>query len=403
VSEVNPRKISIVENRSSQVGIPQIGISQNGIIQPRPIQTGSEQIGISQIGSSQIGIDQTSSTQTNPSQIISFKPVDSLASIDSFRNWNQLNPIKITFPSLVTFQQFIGSNSPNHDDASNYLSQLQSTLPTYWNIPADLNLNFEISNLPTGQLAEATITGYDQLGRPNTATITIDDDANGVGWFLDTTPQDNNEFTGTDTYLQATPNSQASDKYDLLTAILHEMGHTLGFINGYNQFNRNIKGRQFYTDPTHSYTLSSDLSHLDNTLYPNDLLNTNLKPGIRKLPSTMDWAIINAINSGVANGVSSVGTVNPAHLTAGALIGITNGDFTTPTTWNTAGATNIINGTATLTEQSQKLSELTQAFIIPTGAKTLQFTITDNHLIPGDTTLTANDAFEETATEVAAS
>jgi Bacterial Ig domain len=92
--------------------------------------------------------------------------------------------------------------------------------------------------------------------------------------------------------------------------------------------------------------------------------------------------------------VSGVGTVNPAHLTAGALIGITNGDFTTPTTWNTAGATNIINGTATLTEQSQKLSELTQAFIIPTGAKTLQFTITDNHLITGDTTKTANDAFE---------
>jgi PKD domain/Bacterial Ig domain len=131
-------------------------------------------------------------------------------------------------------------------------------------------------------------------------------------------------------------------------------------------------------------------------------MNTSLKPGVRKLPSTMDWAIINAINSGVGSGVSGVGMFNPAHLTAGALIGITNGDFTTPfdsaqgkpTTWNTEGATNIINGSATLTEQSQKLSSLTQAFIIPTGAKTLQFTIKDNHLIPGDTTKAANDAFE---------
>jgi hypothetical protein len=113
-----------------------------------------------------------------------------------------------------------------------------------------------------------------------------------------------------------------------------------------------------------------DGSRLDSTLYPYDLMNTSLKPGVRKLPSAMDWAIINALNSGVGSGVSGVGTVNPAHLTADALIGITNGDFTTPTTWNTAGATNIINGTATLTEQSQKLSELTQAFIIPTGAKT---------------------------------
>jgi hypothetical protein len=246
---------------------------------------------------------------------------------------------------------------------------------------------------PTGHLAEGSITSYNPNGTPKTATITIDDDANGVGWFIDTTPGDNSEFTGTDTYLQATPNSPASGKYDILTTILHEMGHTLGIINGYSEFDKYVKGRQFITE-TFISQLTPDGSHLDSTLYPYDLMNTSLKPGVRKLPSAMDWAIINAINSGVANGVSSVGTVNPAHLTAGALIGITNGDFTTPTTWNTAGATNIINGSATLTEQSQKLSELTQAFIIPTGAKTLQFTIKDNHLVTGDTTKTANDAFE---------
>jgi large repetitive protein len=121
-------------------------------------------------------------------------------------------------------------------------------------------------------------------------------------------------------------------------------------------------------------------------------MNTSLKPGVRKLPSALDLAILNTIWSNKPTTSQQLSTT--ANLTAGALIGITNGDFTTPTTWNTAGATNIINGTATLTEQSQKLSELTQAFIIPTGAKTLQFTIKDNHLIPGDTTLTANDAFE---------
>jgi hypothetical protein len=181
------------------------------------------------------------------------------------------------------------------------LTNVESIEINIWNTflksTTAINLNSEITNLPTGQLAEATITSYNTNGTPKTATITIDDDANGVGWFIDTTPQDNSEFTGTDTYFQATPNSPASGKYDLLTTILHEMGHTLGFINGYSQFNQNIKSRQFYTDPTHSYTLSADLSHLDNTLYPNGLLNINLKPGIRKLPSTMDWAIINAINT----------------------------------------------------------------------------------------------------------
>ncbi|MBD2241881.1 hypothetical protein H6G35_35755 [Aulosira sp. FACHB-113] len=47
---------------------------------------------------------------------------------------------------------------------------------------------------------------YDSLGRPNGGTILIDDDANGVGWFIDPTPNDNSEFsqTLTDTAYRAT-------------------------------------------------------------------------------------------------------------------------------------------------------------------------------------------------------
>jgi hypothetical protein len=133
---------------------------------------------------------------------------------------------------------------------------------------------------------------------------------------------------------------------------------------------------------------------LDSTLYPYDLMNTSLKPGVRKLPSALNLAMIDAINAGVGSRESGIGGTISAPLTAGALLAINNGDFSTTADWNTLGATNIINGTATLTEQSQKLSELTQAFIIPQGAKTLQFTILNNNLITGDTTKTANDAFE---------
>jgi hypothetical protein len=268
------------------------------------------------------------------------------------------------------------------------LTNIHNTAQTLWHTTTPIDLTLKSQDLPTGQLAEGTITSYNPNGTPKTATITIDDDANGLGWFLDSTPGDSSEFQGVGElgsggvgeYFQAAPNSAASGKYDLLTAILHEMGHTLGIINGYSEFDKHIKNGIFTTD-TLTTKLTPDGSHLDSTLYPYDLMNTSLKPGVRKLPSTLDLAILNAIDAGVGSQVSGVGTVNPAHLTAGALIGITNGDFTTPTTWNTAGATNIINGTATLTEQSQKLSELTQAFIIPTGAKTLQFTIKDNHLV----------------------
>lgn len=62
------------------------------------------------------------------------------------------------------------------------------------------NINFQITDLPTGQLAEATIRGFDENGVANAGKILIDHDANGlppkgcVGWFVDETPLENSEF-----------------------------------------------------------------------------------------------------------------------------------------------------------------------------------------------------------------
>ncbi|WP_396134999.1 PKD domain-containing protein [Chamaesiphon sp. OTE_8_metabat_110] len=307
-------------------------------------------------------------------------------------NFFQIDSTKFSLPSSITLQQLLTSHNPN----------LQNTTVPAWTeflqSPTPFNLKIEITDLPTGQLASATITGYDTNNRPNSGTLTLDTDGNSLGWFIDTTPDDNSEFdqTLTSTAFRATTGA-AAGKYDLLTTILHELGHLKGIIRGNNAFDayvQNINGISTFINSGITAHLTPDGSHLDTTFHPYDLMNTSLKPGVRKLPSALNLAMIDAINSGIGGWVSGVGTLNSANLTAGALIGITNGDFTTPTTWNTLGATNIINGTATLTEQSQKLSELTQAFIIPTGAKTLQFTIIDNHLVTGDTTKTANDAFE---------
>jgi hypothetical protein len=60
------------------------------------------------------------------------------------------------------------------------------------------------------------------LTDPETHTIWIDQDAAGYGWFIDPTPGDNSEFTGTGP-------SPAQGKMDLLTVVTHEMGHLLGF------------------------------------------------------------------------------------------------------------------------------------------------------------------------------
>jgi hypothetical protein len=70
------------------------------------------------------------------------------------------------------------------------------------------------------------------LGRAhNDSVIQIDVDAAGYGWFVDSTPWDDVEFAPSDgTYETAAwPGSPASDRADLLSVILHELGHVLGY------------------------------------------------------------------------------------------------------------------------------------------------------------------------------
>jgi Ca2+-binding RTX toxin-like protein len=72
------------------------------------------------------------------------------------------------------------------------------------------DLTFAIGDLPSGKLAEISGT-----------VITVDVTADGFGWFVDATPTEDSEFAG------AGPAG-----IDLLTAILHEIGHYLGYEHG---------------------------------------------------------------------------------------------------------------------------------------------------------------------------
>jgi microcystin-dependent protein len=80
---------------------------------------------------------------------------------------------------------------------------------------------YKIANLDPGSLAFA---GADDV-------VTIDTDASNRGWFVDETPGDNVEYGTTDPItkeLYAT-DANALGHFDLLTAIVHEQGHILGF------------------------------------------------------------------------------------------------------------------------------------------------------------------------------
>ena len=81
------------------------------------------------------------------------------------------------------------------------------------------SVNFVLSDLPDAMLGGATST-----------TILIDVNAAGYGWFVDDTPFDSSEFTlDADGNLVANEMGAAFGRMDLLTVVMHELGHTLGY------------------------------------------------------------------------------------------------------------------------------------------------------------------------------
>ncbi len=81
------------------------------------------------------------------------------------------------------------------------------------------------------QFIVADLAAVGQLANSRPGVITIDDNAAGFGWFIDATPDDDDEFqlaAGTN-LLRAVAGSAADGHMDLLTVVLHELGHQLGF------------------------------------------------------------------------------------------------------------------------------------------------------------------------------
>lgn len=87
------------------------------------------------------------------------------------------------------------------------------------------NITFEVADMPGWYLGSA-VPGH----------ITIDSDAAGYGWYIDPTPLDDSEFGHVlaSTHLQADPWSASAGRMDLLTTVMHELGHQLGLPDYYS-------------------------------------------------------------------------------------------------------------------------------------------------------------------------
>jgi VCBS repeat-containing protein len=72
------------------------------------------------------------------------------------------------------------------------------------------------------------------VGTSTHGVVNIDTDGAGYGWFVDSTPGEDSEFNGSGTSLDAAAGGAAAGKLDLLTVLMHELGHQIGLDDDYS-------------------------------------------------------------------------------------------------------------------------------------------------------------------------
>jgi predicted Zn-dependent protease len=112
----------------------------------------------------------------------------------------------------------LDSTITNLTDGAYFLS-----LPTGFAGTDYMTLAGTFANLPGTAVGETKGEGAD-------ATIILDTDAAGHGWFIDYTSYLNDEFLPTSNPNEwvAKAGSEAAGKMDMLSVLLHEYGHALG-------------------------------------------------------------------------------------------------------------------------------------------------------------------------------
>jgi hypothetical protein len=119
------------------------------------------------------------------------------------------------------------------------------------------------------------------VGQTTGSNITLDTNAAGNGWFIDSTPWDNSEFLPTSNPNEwvAKAGSEAAGKMDMLSVLLHEYGHALG---------------------------------IEHSADGGDYMAATLTPGVRRLPSADELALMQQLVT-QAKTTLTESTLSPSH------------------------------------------------------------------------------------------
>jgi hypothetical protein len=112
------------------------------------------------------------------------------------------------------------------------------------------------------EITDLNATDHLGLTEVNGGVVQLDDDGDGRGWFVDATPADDSEFgTAVGGAELAAKDGPAAAGYDLLTVVMHELGHVIG------------------------------LDSIDPAVAPHDLMTATLSTGTRRLAVPADGPV----------------------------------------------------------------------------------------------------------------
>jgi hypothetical protein len=227
------------------------------------------------------------------------------------------------------------------------------------NVAGALLPNFQFANLFGASVGMEQVTGHG-------ASITLDTDAAGYGWFVDSTPADNTEFLPTSNPNEwiAKVGGPAYGTMDLYTVLLHEYGHALG---------------------------------LDHSPDSHDFMAAALQPGVLHVLSEADLATITQLAGlpapdpgqplpglpydlslmalmlrrkqaadGTLAGASSNNTLGvlAPHYDVVVSPTLANSDFNGTTGWTTSGDVTMASGSAVLGEPTTTQTRINQVFTV---------------------------------------
>jgi hypothetical protein len=129
-------------------------------------------------------------------------------------------------------------------DVNAGISYLQNSILLPWNT----TITFTLANLSSDQaVGDSSITAFDANGRASASDIRVD--TGNLALFLDPTPQTNSEFSmstkdatlgggavNVSRFGDAVTGGPAADRWDMLTLVVHETEHSLGFSGGSDLF-----------------------------------------------------------------------------------------------------------------------------------------------------------------------